>query len=374
MAVLSATPAALEIGEVSQLLTQPPQPQALPQPPTLPQPSPAPEPVPTAFDETPIGSPLDAPPIPPPARVKQSVPQIAWVLGALLLVVITVGISYFVSRQRHQTSPPVVTPAVATAPLQQNSPTPVPPAAVAPATVPAPERAPAAVPDANNQEQPTRLTTAKMGQLMVSANVTGARISVDGKSDPSWLTPHTIGDLPAGVHNVEISMDGYESAQQSVTVTGGQTASVSGNLSAPSAEFDVNTKPSGVEVLIDGKSYGPSPIRSTLAPGPHTYSVIQPGGTPFQNTVNLKSGEIITKTLTLGVVAANGIVEVRTTPPGATVLADGSPVSGQTPTSFRASVGSHTLVISMTGFRQIQQQVTVSENATSTVNVSLTSQ
>jgi hypothetical protein len=147
-----------------------------------------------------------------------------------------------------------------------------------------------------------------------------------------------------------------------------------GNLSAPRAEFDVNTKPAGVEVLIDGKSYGPSPIRSTLAPGQHTFIVIQPGGTPYQNTVTLKSGEIITKTITMGVVATNGIVEVHSTPPGATVVADGSPVNGQTPTSVRLPVGSHTLVISMSGFRPIERQVTVSENATSTVNVSLTSQ
>jgi hypothetical protein len=188
------------------------------------------------------------------------------------------------------------------------------------------------------------------------------------------VTPHTIGDLSSGTHNVEISKDGYESFQQSVTVAAGQTANLTGNLSAPRAEFAVNTKPPGIEVFIDGKSYGPSPIRTTLAAGQHTYSVVQPGGTPYQNTVNLKTGEIITKTLTLGVVQSNGILEVHTTPPGATVVADGSPVGGQTPTSCRLSVGSHTLVISLPGFRPSQQQVTVSENATSTVNVNLVSQ
>jgi len=209
---------------------------------------------------------------------------------------------------------------------------------------------------------------------MVSANVDGAMISVDGRSDPTWVTPHTISDLPAGAHNVEISKDGYESSQQSVTVAAGQTTNVAGNLSAPRAELGVNTKPPGIEVIIDGKSYGPSPVRTTLAAGQHTYAVVQPGGTPYQNTVNLKSGEIITKTLTLGVVPSNGIVEVHTTPPGATVVADGSPIGGQTPTSCRLSVGSHTLVISLPGFRPSQQQVTVSENATSTVNVNLVSQ
>jgi hypothetical protein len=360
----------MEIGEISPELTPTLQLSAPPQPS-----APPPQPIPTAVDETPIGSSLDIPAIPPQAPGKQSIPQIAWVLGALLLVGITMGISYVAFlRPRHGTIPPVVTQAVVTAPPVQNPQTPVTPATVTTVPVTTPEPTPTVVPETNNHEQPARPVAVKVGQLMVSANVSGARISVDGRSDADWVTPYTIGDLPAGAHNVEISMDGYENSQQSVTVTGGQTTNVVGNLSAPSAEFDVNTKPPGVEVLIDGKSYGPSPIRSTLAPGQHTYAVIQPGGALYQNTVNLKSGEIITKTLTLGVVASNGIVEVRTIPPGATVLADGSPVSGQTPTSFRLSVGSHTLVISMSGFRQIQQQVTVSENATSTVNVTLASQ
>ena len=122
---------------------------------------------------------------------------------------------------------------------------------------------------------------AKVGQLMVSANVNGARISVDGQSDPSWLTPYTIPDLPAGAHNIVISMDGYDNFQQSVTIAGGQTSNVAGNLSSPRAEVDIITVPPGVEVLIDGKSYGPSPVRATLAPGNHTYTVKLPGMAPY---------------------------------------------------------------------------------------------
>ena len=74
---------------------------------------------------------------------------------------------------------------------------------------------------------------------------TGRRIIVDGRSDPSWLTPYTIADLPAGAHNIVISMDGYEDFQQSVTIEGGQTSNVVGNLSAPSAELDMNHMPRG---------------------------------------------------------------------------------------------------------------------------------
>ena len=410
-----STPPPMGIGgEVSQLLTQPPQPVAPPSPaasapiaplpkpqpvaPSAPPSAPLPKPQPAApsappvvqlpkpkpakpqpvapavaaaIDETPIGSSIDEPVFTLPAPEKQSTSQFVYVLGALLVLAILAGGSYFAFIRPHHQAAQVVTPPVA--PAEQTPPAAVTPPPVATPPVATPQPAPPVV-GANNDHEHASSPAAKGGQLEVSANVTGATISVDGKTDPSWVTPYTFADLPAGVHNVQISMDGYESSGQSVTVEAGQTANVTANLSAPKAELDINTKPSGVEILIDGKSYGPSPIRSILPAGQHTYTVMQPNGAPYQNTVTLNGGAIITKTLTLGVVAANGIVEVHSTPSGASVLADGSPVGGPTPTSLRLPVGNHTLIISMTGYRPIVQQVTVSENAKSTVNVSLVSQ
>ena len=331
---------------------------------------------PTALGEAPIANPLNIQMIPPPAPHKQSIPQIAWVLGALVLVAIMGVIAFFfvIGPQKH----PVVSPQTAQNAPAQNPQTSAPVAATtepAPGSTAAKPAVASPKPEAPSKLEPrARAAAAKGGQLMVSANVNGARISIDGQSDPSWLTPHTITDLPAGAHNIVISMDGYDDFHQSVTVGGGQTNNVVGNLSSPRAELDIVTVPSGVEVAIDGKSFGPSPVRATLAPGNHTYTVKPPGAAPYENTVALQSGQILTKKLSLGGAVTTGIVEVRTIPPGATVLADGSPVSGQTPTSFRLSVGSHTVVISLSGYRPIQRQVTVSENDTTPVNINLTSQ
>ena len=315
--------------------------------------------------------------VPPPALGQKSIPQIAWVLGALLVVAILGGLSYLVVlRPRSQPVTQVVQPSVATVTPAPNQQPPVTPSTQpgAPATVPAAEPTAPNVAATSNREHPAHPAAAKVGQLMVSANVDGAKISVDGRSDPSWLTPHTITDLPIGAHNIVISMDGYENFQQSATIEGGQTINVVGNLSSGRAEVDIVTEPPGVEVLIDGKSYGPSPVRATLAPGDHTYTVKPAGMPPYEKGFTVKSGQILTKKLTLGGAATTGIVEVRTIPPGATVQADGSLVGGQTPTSFRLSVGPHTLVISLSGYRPIQRQVAVAENGTTPVNINLTSQ
>lgn len=352
---------------------------------TLPLRASQPQRAPAAVDEAPIASPISIQMIPPPPPRRQSIPQIAWVLGALLVVAIMGVIAYFsvIGPSKPSVVPsPVVNvnpgqnPQAPSSPSTQSAP-PVAATETTPATQPATPKAAEVPPKAEmaaKQEPRAHAAGAKVGQLMVNANVNGASISVDGRSDPSWLTPYTIPDLPAGSHNVRISLDGYESFQQSVRIEGGQTSDIMGNLSSPRAEVDIITVPAAVEVLIDGKSYGPSPVRATLALGNHTYTAKPPGLAPIEKAFTVKTPDLITKTLTIPAAMTTGIVEVRTIPPGATVLADGSPVGGQTPTSFRLSVGSHTMVVSLSGYRPIQQQITVSENGTTPINITLSSQ
>jgi hypothetical protein len=140
-----------------------------------------------------------------------------------------------------------------------------------------------------------------MGQLLVTANVAGAKISVDGSSEPGWVTPYssTI-NRPAGTHQVVISKEGYDDYQQSVTIEGGRTTTVNAQLSAGSGEVVVITTPPGLEVSIDGKVIGPSPVRVTLAAGSHNYTVRRPGLEPFEGTINVISGARMTVKVNMG--------------------------------------------------------------------------
>jgi hypothetical protein len=211
----------------------------------------------------------------------------------------------------------------------------------------------------------------KLGQLVVTSNVQGARISIDGRSEAGWVTPHTFPDLAAGGHNIVVSKNGYDDANRSVSVEGGRTLSLSVELSTPRGEINIITVPAGFEILIDGQSYGPSPVRATLAAGPHKYTVKGPDGSPYEYSFDLKSGSSLTKTVKFsgGATAApTGTVAVKTIPPGATVLADGAPVGGQTPTSFRLSAGRHTLTISLAGYRAIRREVDVPPDGLAEVN------
>jgi eukaryotic-like serine/threonine-protein kinase len=301
-AILDVSPIQAEVAEPIPL------PLPLPQPPLMPPPLPS-----RSVDETPISSSLNVHATPPAGLGQRSIPLFAWVLAAILIVAIIGVTSYFFvarSGSKREISPQVVNvPPAQHQPASLTATPPPPPlsktvkATTSPSVVassaaaqlkPAKTRV---VPPTEPESSPTVVT--KAGQLIVSANVTGARISVDGRSDPMWLTPYTIPDLPAGAHTVVISKDGYDDFQQSVTVAAGESINVEGNLSLGRAEVNIVTVPPGVEVLIDGKSYGPSPVRATLVVGNHVYKVIPPDQPPYENSFTLTSGQILTKRVTL---------------------------------------------------------------------------
>ena len=218
----------------------------------------------------------------------------------------------------------------------------------------------------------------RMGQLVVSANVDGARISIDGLSEPDWLTPHTFPDLTAGSHVVAVSKEGYDSVERVVTVQGGRTVPLGVELPFPGGVINIVTVPAGADVTIDDQPMGTSPVRANVRTGQHTFTARLPGLAPEEGTFTMKNGGILTKKIIWSnePAAPTGIVEVRTIPPGATVLAEGTPMGSKTPTSFRLSVGHHTLTISMPGFADAQREIDVpaDDPAPIKVNVSLATQ
>jgi len=59
--------------------------------------------------------------------------------------------------------------------------------------------------------------------VLIKANVDGAIISVDGKTEPSWLTPHKV-RMELGDHRVEVSKGGYRTSKKLITLSGTEGA------------------------------------------------------------------------------------------------------------------------------------------------------
>ena len=93
---------------------------------------------------------------------------------------------------------------------------------------------------------------------------------------------------------------GTSDYQQFVTIEGGKTTTVNAQLSAAKGEVAVTTTPPGLDVLIDGKLIGPSPVRVTVVAGSHKYTVRRPGWEPYEGTFTVSSGAVVSVRVNMG--------------------------------------------------------------------------
>jgi cytoskeletal protein RodZ/predicted Ser/Thr protein kinase len=306
------------------------------QPPAAPPPvkehaAPAARPPAPAEAEKRVAKPVPPKMIPPavPAQRRAISPGIWALLILVALGALGAGGYFYFMRSNHQgqiaqnppaaeaQEPPAEAPAVPTPPpsgeaasesIPANETTPPPPQAqkaappeeVKPKPSKKHEAAAAAAKTPTTPQLGVAAPEAKGGQLTVSSNVTGAKITIDGKTEAAWVTPYTIPNLPAGSHTVVVSKDGYDNYLRTVTVEGGQTSSLNASLTAPGGEVDIITVPAGLEILIDGKSYGPSPVKASVPVGDHTYTVRQNGKQIYNGKFEMKGGAIITKKVEVG--------------------------------------------------------------------------
>ncbi|MBN1224367.1 MAG: SMP-30/gluconolactonase/LRE family protein [Candidatus Aminicenantes bacterium] len=99
----------------------------------------------------------------------------------------------------------------------------------------------------SNDEESTAATA---GSIQVNSSPSGAKVFLDG-SDTNEVTNTTLTGISAGSHEVRIFKEGYVDHEESVMVTGGETAIVNANLSKHT--ITVNTPTAGV-ALVKGKS------------------------------------------------------------------------------------------------------------------------
>jgi serine/threonine-protein kinase len=134
------------------------------------------------------------------------------------------------------------------------------------------------------------------------------------------VTPRDLGGLAFGRYTVRIMRPGYQPVERTVTLNAESAESrLSVTLqrvarppaaaaprapaaAAPApvppapvvtvASIDVETRPPGARVILDGRPAGTAPIQLVdIAPGPHTVRLDLDGYRPWTTTVTVKPGE-----------------------------------------------------------------------------------
>jgi eukaryotic-like serine/threonine-protein kinase len=221
------------------------------------------------------------------------------------------------------------------------------------------------------------------GQAQIDSNPQGAQIQIDGKSDPSWITPFDVTGLSPGQHSVAVSKSGYSAETRAVEIASGGKSFVVLHLSPINALMVVSSTPAGAEVILDGRSTGKvTPAQFAVEKGSHTVLLRKQGyleettsadlgpGQNFQfapalralgNADEIKTVGKFKKLFGKGGESAAGMssVTIHTQPKGAQIALNRRLLDRQSPVEIMLGPGNYVLDVTLTGFKPVHKIINV---------------
>jgi serine/threonine protein kinase len=255
---------------------------------------------------------------------------------------------------------------------------------------PAPTRAAAKGKNARKKSAAPVPAAVVPGQMAIDSVPQGAQVSVDGKTDPSWVTPFTLPGLNPGQHAVTASKTGYSSDTRTVEVTSGSKSFVITHLAQLMATLAVSSSPAGANVYVDGKDIGRlTPAQVSVDKGQHVILVrksgyldetssnqftlgqtvnFSPTLRPLGNVDNIKTtGKM--KKLFGGKEAQNmGTVSIKTQPKGAQVAVNQHMLDKGSPVDFILDPGNYVVDITLSGYVSIHKVITVDKGGKAVID------
>ncbi len=158
--------------------------------------------------------------------------------------------------------------------------------------------------------------------ITVTSEPAGAMLLLDGKETD--VTPLSA-QIEKGARELELILPGYKVWQAQIDVVAGEAQTLPlVTLEPADGLVSLVTQPTGVNVTVDGRYRGQSPVRLSLTPG-RTYrlGLSKAGYKSVTRAVSVASGE--RRTLRVDLDASLGIIRIDARPADATVLVNGQP-------------------------------------------------
>ena len=330
--------------------------------------------------------------------------------AGVLILAIGIGVTVYIHKQNSDddaSRAAAVTPAPEASQPEQS-------AAPAPAAAPAAtEDEPREIPDSSSRserpaapaprERSARRKAAPAapviipGQLAIDSTPSGAQVQIDGKSDPSWVTPFALTNLDPGAHSITTSKAGYSSDTRTVQVTSGNRATASIRLAQLVATLMVSSTPAGANVYVDGHDVGAkTPAQVSVGQGQHVVLVrkmgyldetmnaqfvlgqtfnFQPALRPLGNVDDIRTVGRFSKILGgKSALPGQAIVTIRTQPKGAQVSINQHIMDKNSPLDAALDPGNYVIDITMTGYAPVHKVINVERGAKLVVDEVLQSQ
>ena len=223
--------------------------------------------------------------------------------------------------------------------------------------------------DLKMQKLPGRLAIQAHQKDDPSRVISGARVVIDGMD--VGATPLPEWKVNAGRRKLEIRTTRYQDFETEVAINGCDEMQPFNFALVPGwSDITIGSIPAGAEVRIDDKPMGSTPLQLELPAGTYlleltakrfkkwkTQLVVAPPQPQRIENVRLQP--------------ADGMLTVRTNPPGATVMI-GKRFAGQTPLKTNVSADTmHVVQISKAGYDKVSRKVKVAVAGTKTLSLDL---
>jgi serine/threonine protein kinase len=233
------------------------------------------------------------------------------------------------------------------------------------------------------------------GQLTINSTPEGAEVHIDGRSDPSWVTPFNLPGLAPGQHSVTVARAGYAPESRNIDVASGSKSFLVVQLAPMTAQVAVTSEPAGAQIFIDGKDSGrvtPAQI-SVDKSGSHAFVVKKQGYLEETTTASLQPGQIFRFAPTLkmlgstddirvggkfkklfgagGDTAGMGSLSIKTQPKGAQVAINNRVMDKFSPLELYLNPGTYVVDITLSGYKRIHRVIEVQKGGKIAVDENL---
>jgi predicted Ser/Thr protein kinase len=219
-------------------------------------------------------------------------------------------------------------------------------------------------------------------ELAFASQPDGAKVEIDGASDPAWITPFNTTHLLPGTHIVVYSKEGYVRQERTVEAVAGRSVVDTATLVAVS-KIAVSSNPAGASIWLDGQDSGlTTPAQIEVEKGAHRITVRKQGYRDASNDASVKEGQTVSFApvlLSQGLHAeggaspnflnrftgsdaipdGKGLVHIRTVPEGATIVIDGRVAPKKSNAKWPADPGIYSIVLQLDGYRSIRRNIKV---------------
>ena len=216
------------------------------------------------------------------------------------------------------------------------------------------------------------------GAISIMSDSSGAEVTVNGIV--RGVTPLEVKDIPKGRATVKFRLDGFVDEVRELAMRAGDRQTLSIVLSPLPGSLHLASVPDGARFYVNEEAQGQGPLAVTgLKPGEYRVRAELAGYGTIEKVVAIRPGWSTREEFRLSNVM--GRLEVRTEPPGATVVFDGK-VLGTTKGSEGAArsdvfaiedilEGEHVLIVRKDGYEESSRKPKIRSSKTSQANVRL---